>query len=151
MITNKIKNINNYKGLSQHIDMVIKYINDHDLSKIEFGKYIINDDIFFIKSKYTTKEKEDSLYEAHSKYIDFQVILEGEELIYGCDIESLTEEVKYNSENEAAFYKGKYQWCILGSKDTFAIFNFEDGHMPGVTNKIQSDIVKIVFKINGEK
>jgi len=151
MITNKLQNINNYKGLSKYIDTVIDYIIEYDLNKIDFGKHIINDDIFFIKSKYTTKSKKDSFYEAHLKYIDFQVILEGEELIYGSDVENLTETTKYSSENEAAFYKGKYQWCILGTKNTFAIFNFDDGHMPGVTNKDSSDIVKVVFKINGEK
>lgn len=148
MITDQLKHIGKYKGISDHIDTAIKFIENTDLSTLDYGKHVIDDNVFLIKSEYWTKDENDSLYEAHLKYIDLQVVLEGEEVVFGNDVENLTEKTPYDADKEAAFYQGTHSWKIIFRKNEFALFQLDDAHMPGVTLNEKSNIVKVVFKIH---
>lgn len=45
MIFDKISNLYLYKGMHPNLDIIIDYIANHSLSKLNDGKTIINDDI----------------------------------------------------------------------------------------------------------
>lgn len=148
MITDKLININKYKGISKSIDITIDFISNNNLDKFEFGKHEINKNIYFVKSTYETKDESELLFEAHIKKIDLQVILSGEEIITGNEIKDLKKEIDYDKKKDALFLSGKSMWSITCTKKTFVIFNIEDAHKPGIKTNLKSNIIKIVFKID---
>ncbi len=148
MITNKMTYLKNLKGKNTLIDQAIKFIESTDLDKLKEGKHEINNQVFAIKSSYKTKLEKDALCEAHKKYIDLQIILEGEEVIFGGDIDDYNETIPYDEQKDAAFYKGIASWKIICKKDTFAIFYPYDVHQPGVVLENSQKITKVVFKIH---
>ncbi len=147
MITNKLYYLKNLKGSNPLLDQAIKFIETTNLYELSEGKHEINSNIFAVKSSYFTKLEKDALIEAHRKYIDLQIILDGEEIIYGGDIEGYKESIRYDEQKDAAFYKGKASWKLMFKKDDFAIFYPYDVHQPGVMLNTIKKVTKVVFKI----
>lgn len=148
MITNKLNYLKNLKGTNHLLDQAIKFIEITNLYELSEGKHEINSNVFAVKSSYFTKLEKDTLIEAHREYIDLQIILDGEEIIYGGDIEEYEESISYDEQKDAAFYKGKASWEIKCEKNTFAIFYPYDVHQPGVLINSSQKVTKVVFKIH---
>lgn len=148
MITGKINNLKNIKFTS-NFNKAIEFIANNNLEELENGKYEIDgDNIFALKSTYKTNSYDESRYEAHEKYIDFQVIIKGKEIMYGGDAEQFDYIEKYDDKKDVAFLTGENQWAIFAKKDSYAIFYPEDIHMPGVLDTKSSEVVKLVIKIH---
>ncbi|MCK5812050.1 MAG: YhcH/YjgK/YiaL family protein [Clostridiales bacterium] len=148
MITNKLTYLKELKGENPLVDQAIKFIESTNLNELTEGKHEINKQMFAVKSSYETKSENIALSEAHRKYIDLQIILEGEEVIFGGDIDDYKETTSYDDKKDVAFYKGEASWKIICKKDTFAIFYPYDIHQPGVTLETAKKITKVVFKIH---
>jgi YhcH/YjgK/YiaL family protein len=107
--------------------------------------------VFAIVQEYFTKEE--SVYEAHKKYIDLQYIVSGEEIIYVSDISEVQECVEsYDETKDIAFYQTA-QSCrkVKLEKDTFVILFPNDAHKPcisvcGNPSEVRKVVVKIPVK-----
>jgi biofilm protein TabA len=95
MILDKIENLNNY-GFD------FQFIFD-DLKKENFikGKFNIQEPkCFGIGLEYATQEAEKALWEAHRKYLDIHIILQGEEIISVTDIKNARSSKEYEDDYE---------------------------------------------------
>lgn len=97
--------------------------------------------------EYTTRRKQDVPFEAHRKYWDLQLVLEGEELAGWAPLEELTETKPYDETDDIAFYSGDGTYLPL-SRGLALLLAPWDGHAPGVSSaEAPSRVKKIVVKL----
>ena len=152
MIYDKIDNIETYAGLSEDINIGLKWLKDVS-PEVEIGVYEINPRVKAIVSEYTTKEKNEYGYEAHREYIDIQYLISGEEVVGSLPLEYLKEIKPYNKDCDAAFYVKtdlKPQELVLGS-GYFAILFPQDGHMPQLRVDTPMKVKKVVIKVKNDR
>lgn len=106
--------------------------------------------VFAMEQVYHAKPREEGFFEAHRKFIDVQVIVEGIELMEVEDISRLTVTMDYDAERDF----GKFALdgpnaakLILRAGDA-ALFFPSDGHMPslrvaGAPTLVRKTVVKV--------
>ena len=115
----------------------------------EDGKIVLDGDKLFINvQSYTSKPESDCGFEAHKKYIDIQLILEGEEII-GYESEdklSLTKEYDESADYMLYSLNGEYDKIRLTRGD-FVILFTEEPHAPAIAANTPAHVRKAVVKI----
>jgi YhcH/YjgK/YiaL family protein len=149
-----------FKNISE-LDMVFNYfrhaiksnteINTRigSMNRDQYEKIEITNDIFAIEQSYVTRKSEESLFESHIKYIDFQLMVLGEEVIEVVHTDLLKIDSEYNEEGDYSLYKTSPNSSkIIMQRGDLAIFFPEDGHMPGIQYGEKLDVIhKTVVKI----
>lgn len=105
---------------------------------------------FAIEQVYETKARPDGFFESHRKYIDVQVIVEGEELMEVEDISRLTVTQPFIEERDFIKYAHTDSASVLKVRvGDAAIFFPEDGHMPSLRYVADQPVVvrKTVVKV----
>lgn len=136
---------------SDAVRQCIEYACKNDLQATPIGRYDIDgDEIYVAISEYQTVSSEAKSWEAHKKYIDLQVVIEGEELI---EVSPLSEMNcgEYVPENDFLPCDGEAKEKVLMREGTGLLLFPEDGHKPGVTYKDTKYVKKAVFKIHCSK
>ena len=147
MIFDKIENSGLYTNLNPRIAAGLKYISETDFSKVEIGKYVIDEDnILAYISLYQSKDKNDCKLEAHRKYIDIQCITSGCESIGVTHFNNQDPTTPYNDEKDVLFFNEEVSEVKLEA-GMFAIFFPDDLHMPGIKCKESVMVKKIVVKV----
>ena len=97
--------------------------------------------------EYDTRPGGEILFEAHRKYWDLQLVMEGTESIGYAPLESLLLKTPYDEENDIAFYEGEGQELKL-TRGFAVLLAPWDGHRPGADFcGRRSHIRKIVVKL----
>ncbi len=115
------------------------------------GKHIFEGDALYANLfTYETKPVEDCVFEAHKKYIDIQVVLEGEEFVGFESVEMLTAKTDFSEEGDYILYylNDEYDNVRLCRGEMAIIFP-EEPHAPGIAaidNK-PSKVRKLVVKV----
>lgn len=113
-----------------------------------FEKVYITEDIFALEQVFFTKERESCFIESHKKYIDFQLILLGNEQMEYIDIDKLEIHTPYDASKDLLTYKlvDNTSKFLLQNND-LAIFHPEDAHI-GLAKFQNPEIVyKTVIKL----
>ena len=147
MIIDSIRNWRRYAGLLPNYERAMEFALS--LPDAPAGRYECGDmpdgTVYAMIQEGETQPLEDGLIEAHRKYADVQIMLDGGEAVYYCDIEGLSETVPYK--DDAALYENAGQ-PIQISKGMFYVALPQDGHMPcRHVNGQQGRYRKIVLKI----
>lgn len=150
MIIDKIENISKYIGLTKNLDSAIKYVEKGININIENGVHeIVGKQVYAVAAEYKTKDFDSSKNEAHKKYIDIQILLKGEEIVFASNTKDLIITEDYNDEKDVLFFEKTKAIKIDFEKEIFCIFFPWDAHMPGVkNNKGMSEIKKVVLKVH---
>lgn len=147
MIIDKLTNSDLYCFENKRIKAAIDFLKETDFSKIEDGKYEIDgENIYYIKTKYLTKQTEEAQLEAHKKYIDVQFVLKGKEKIGYVPFTSQKVFKEYDSENDYMLFDEACNFFEF-SEGMFAIFFPEDLHKPGINVNEAEEVKKIVIKV----
>ena len=113
-----------------------------------FEKVELDDYNFALEQVYYSKNREECFFESHKRYIDVQFIVDGEEIIEVCDIDSLTTSQKYDESIDLIKYQKTNKASIIKlKKGDVAIFYPQDAHMPCVKINNPNKIVKTVVKV----
>ena len=135
--------------LSQRIDEALKYIKNLDAASLTSGKYVVNDDFFYIVQEYDTKSPEQGRYESHKKYVDIQYLVEGCEYIAVTATAFLEPDGSYNEDTDVQFLKdAKYASNLLLTSGKYAILYPKDAHKPGLTVDKVTKVKKILGKVS---
>jgi len=103
---------------------------------------------FALEQPYQAKPRSEGFFESHQKYIDVQVIVEGEELMEVEDITRLTVSQPYNPERDFLKYADTTTASVLRMRaGDLAIFFPEDGHMPSLQWRGPELVRKTVVKV----
>ena len=104
---------------------------------------------FALEQVYQAKARADGFFESHRKYIDVQVVFEGEEAMELAEISRLTVKQAYDAERDViiyADYTGASQLRLVAGEA--AVFFPLDGHMPALRPGASANLVrKTVIKV----
>lgn len=87
MIYAEIKNLVHYRGMGVYLDRAIDYLCSHPLEGLKAGHYEIDGRFVYMNVfDYETVLEEGAFFEAHKKYADIHMTIDGEEIIGVSDI-----------------------------------------------------------------
>jgi biofilm protein TabA len=151
MIYDRMENLGVYEGISKNLDAAIARLREGGLDRLELGKHPVDGEkVFLLAQSYETKDPPPGgRYEAHRKYIDIQLLTEGEESCYYESLEGLVTLEPYAADRDAGFYKGSASGGLRLSlvPGFFAVFFPQDAHMPSCAAGAKRGVRKIVIKV----
>jgi len=129
-------------------DMAFAFLKNADLANIALGRIELGDNMYATVSEYFPKDRDETLFEVHKKFIDIQCVVSGKELIDVAYLKDMTVTKPYDSENDIAFGTiSDFSELQMTSK-RFLIFFPADAHRPGLKAENDSALVrKIVVKV----
>jgi YhcH/YjgK/YiaL family protein len=146
MIVDLLANAHLYRGLNSRIDRAFAYLHETDLAALEPGDHEIDGkDIFARAITYTTRIPENGVWEAHRRYIDLQVMVQGEERICYAPVSRLIRG-EYDESKDFLHLSGEGDSVTLPS-GSFMLLWPGDGHMPCLAVDKPEPIKKVVVKI----
>lgn len=150
MITDSIRNVERYQGLSERLDRVFRFIEETDLGALPPGRTDIDGDTVYVNHiLYTTApQKESDLYEAHMRYLDLHLILSGHEAVSVAPVGELTQ-VEVREAEDSVMYSGDSPVNIALDEGDFLLLYPGEGHLPKLSLDGEAVAVnKFVFKID---
>ena len=149
MICENMRSRNNYSSINNNFEKAFEFLKSNDLIKLSVGKYEIQgEEIFALVQEYITKNEEEKNWESHEKYIDIQLIVEGQEIMGYTQVDGLEVIEDLRPESDMIFYNetlnGSYIKFTYGD---YAIFFPEDAHRPCCAFGECSKVKKIVVKV----
>lgn len=149
MIFDNIKNNKNFSSLNKNFIKAFEFLKNNDLKSLAVGTYDIDGEkVFAMVQEYTTVNEEEKKWESHEKYIDIQLIVNGQEIMGFAPINCLEIKEDQTPENDMVFYEETSKGCnIKFASGDYAIFFPEDGHKPGCLSGQPSKVKKVVVKV----
>lgn len=144
MIVDSIEHIMMYEPVLKKLKNGIEAVKAH--SELAAGKYFFDGGFFTVQSG-ITKPMQEGTFEAHRKYIDVQIIVEGSEEIAWADLKDLTTEVCYNPEKDAERLTGDFIHTMKITEGMFYAVFPHDGHKPVSHIEEPQKFKKIVMKL----
>ena len=146
MILDTLDKIAEYEYISPLMNKAIDFIKNTDFSTLEPGRITLQgDDLFVNVNIQEAQTREQSVIEAHRKYIDIQIPISSDEemgFISGSFLPPAS--VPYSSEKDVAFYSGMCDTYLNVRKGMFTIFFPGEGHAPSIT---ENGIRKLIIKM----
>lgn len=146
MIFSALSQSSRYATLHPLFQQAFDYMRDTDLFVLTPGRYpIVGDELFAIVEQVPGKTKEMAKLEAHRKYIDIQLVLEGDEQMGWKPLADCLNPVGEHSEEKDIrfFHDAPASWVAV-PPEHFCIFFPEDAHAPLVGS---GQVRKVIFKI----
>ncbi len=149
MIFDTLKNLKNYRGLSKNFDRAIESILAGEYLVASEGKHEVDgENVYFsVQENLLTREVAETCFESHQKYVDIQLMIDGEENFGYSPRETLKERNNYDSEKDYDHLDGDIEVICKTTKDRFVIFFPLEPHMPCLKVGEKKKIKKAVYKI----
>lgn len=144
MIIDKTDNILLYEPLLKNLRNGISAVRA--LPSLEIGRYEFEGGYFMVQ-KGSTKPLKDGTFEAHRKYIDVQILMEGSEEVAWSDITDLVTAIEYDPQKDAERLTGSFDHVMKISEGMFYAAFPHDGHKPVSHTVRQQSFTKIVMKL----
>ena len=146
MILANLSQAERYSSLHPLFAHAFDYIRNNDLNALAPGRYpVVGEDMFVIIEHAQGKPVEHARLEAHRKYIDIQLVLEGDEKMGWKPLEEcLNPMSEHSMEKDIRFFIDAPASWLAVPPDHFCIFFPEDAHAPLVGNGL---IRKAIFKV----
>lgn len=140
MIFDRLENLNSY-GFDLHF-----IVDDLQKGRFEKGKYEISGkEQFGIDLIYSTQEQSKALWEAHRKYLDIHIVLEGEEFIHISDIKTMISSREYEDDYE--LFEGYAQHSIYLKPGYFLVLFPYEVHRTCIKVNESVIVKKKVYKM----
>lgn len=147
MIVTNASHALDYLGINGNLDKALKYIAETDFSALEDGGILIDGEDVRVNIKHMrTKLRSEAKLEAHGKFADIQMLLEGEETVGWCFRSPDLAETEAAPERDVWFYKGAWAPVELRPGQFVVVFP-DDVHAPGLCTAAPEEIRKAIFKV----
>lgn len=148
MIFDDIKNIKNYAQIDEKIANFITGLN----SDVPTGRvYLSEDELTYANiDEYMTKLHDKCKLEAHRKYIDIQIIIDGIEELDFTDIKALRTREEYDSSRDVMFFHKSERVMnkVVLTSGKFVMLYPHEAHQPQMAYKnLPVRVKKAVIKI----
>ena len=146
MILDSIDNGARYYALHPRLSRVFDFLRTADIKTLELGRHDIDGDNLFVNvSELELRPLDAAHLEAHNRYIDVQVVIEGEEIFGWSERkECTTPEGEFDPERDIIFYGDVPQTFYTVREGQFTILYPEDAHAPMLGN---GNVKKLIFKV----
>ena len=131
MIYDTFSNTRLYFSKKQAVSKALQYAAEFDQSKPD-GRYDIDGDkLYALVMTYHTKSADELKFEAHKKYIDVQLLLDGQEFLDVSLDKNLDVQMPFSAEMDAVLFKAPKQFSsVLLEPGRFAVLYPDDIHRP---------------------
>jgi len=131
--------------LPECIKNALASIEKIDFSSLKEGKYMLEDGSKLIFSRYETQPFENKvLIEGHKKFIDIQIVFEGEETIGVLSADQIQDKSEYDETNDvwtAEIVAERLEFVDLKKNDFLVLFPM-DAHAPQLAGGKEPVLVK---------
>lgn len=136
-----------YRKFPERWNTAFKFLAEMDISKLQFGRENLSEDVYCTYSEYYTEKVEDRYYESHKDYIDIQYLVSGEEYIGLTHEPNLKILKDYDKDKDIMFYLYDKGELLFADSQRYFIFFPNDIHKPCIQVEEKSLVKKIVIKI----
>ncbi len=146
MIVDSLANLDFYGPLNSRFAKALAYLRGVDLKTLPEGKYEIDgDEVYMMISERDLKKKDDAAMEAHDRYIDIQVVVDGHEGFgWKYRSECTAPRGEMNTVKDIIFYDDEPSTYFALKAGEAAIFFPDDAHAPLVGD---GHVKKCVIKV----
>ncbi|EHJ57523.1 hypothetical protein HMPREF9318_00802 [Streptococcus urinalis FB127-CNA-2] len=146
MIIDRIERLVNYQAILKNINKALSKVDELESSCEEGVRYPFEGGFVFFQ-KGQTKAVADSQFEAHKKYIDVQLLLEGEEWLGLSDHNEVTVATPYSEEKDVEKYYGETLHSMKASRGMAYVCFPWDVHKAVFHMDQTSQFTKAVIKL----
>lgn len=125
VIFDLIENLDEYISLNPKIANGLEKLNEVE---IDYNKRFDFDGGYLFFQEGTTTHIDEGTFEAHKKYIDIQIVLDGSEYVAWAPINQLVVDVEYNAEKDVVRLNGSPKAITKINKGMAYICLPHDGH-----------------------
>lgn len=150
MIYDSAENVEAYGHLAVPLPEAVRFARTFDPARPD-GRYPIDgEDVFAIVQSLATSPDGERPFEAHRRYVDVQMVLEGAErhdvvLLDGLALEPLAD---YDRQKDVQFFPEPKEYSSLVlTPGRFVLYGPGDGHRPGGSVDAPRTIRKVCVKI----
>lgn len=143
MILCSVSEIKKYDVMIPGLSKAIDEINAQKESEV--GRYELSKGFYMIQ-KGTTIPLKEGRFEAHERYIDVQILVDGEEIVEWASIDALTICEPYNKDKDCKFLLGTGAAVEMKAGMIYILFP-EDAHKPCCHRTVPKEYHKIVLKL----
>lgn len=152
MIYGKISDMPLYFSCNPQLEAAYNFLTEYMNSPKPDGGYEVEQGVLNVNiSTYVPSEAETKRFEAHRKYADIQVVLNGTERIDCANIDACTDMLseEYSKGGDIAFYADpQYYSKVVLEKGMFLFLMPHDAHKPCIApDESGAKVTKAVFKV----
>ena len=144
MIIDTMERLDAYAALGENFRTAVEYLKTTDLKAVPIGRHAIDGDRVYVLSQELHLTEKEMKWEAHARYADIQVILDGCERFgwgYEGKLDELDAEKDFRTCSDVKFLE-----YTLGP-GMFTIYFPGEMHSPGNAVIGESDVRKVVVKV----
>lgn len=136
-----------YRGIHPNLDLALTHITPEFLAGVGYEKVSIKgDDIYATRFTYKTVPQEESFFEAHRKYLDIHIMMEGFEGVEISPPGELTEFDRIEA-NDFYAYHGPAHYKLTLTPGNFLVVFPNDAHRIKMQLEQPETVTKVVFKV----
>lgn len=149
MIVDDISKIERYERIYPLLGKAVPFMKKAWKESLEPGIYEIEgNQIYAVIQQYETQPADCLVWEYHEKYLDIQLVLDGEEEICWTPRKELIDQSAYDEENDCVTADGCHSCSrIIMKASQFAVFEPDDAHKPKCMYRGPGTVKKMVAKI----
>ena len=147
MILAKNNKARDYLGLDKNLDLALEHITAEFLASLgEERVDILPGEVWCTKFSYETVADEEAFFEAHEKFLDIHMMLDGSERVEIASPEAL-EQFQAVPENDFYAYRGEGRHSLILSPGDFLVVFPDDAHKIKMHCGQPRRVTKAVFKV----
>lgn len=149
MLVGTLNNLAPLAALGGNFETAARFLQGLDISSLEPKDYEIDgEQVFAMFCEVDLRPYDEAKPEAHRRYADIQLVLDGCEGMLYAPIDSLTVATPYSEEADVAFYENPAEPSMLALKaGEFAVFMPWDAHTPNSTVGAHAHSKKLLMKV----
>lgn len=150
MVLDTLANASRYAGLHPAFPRAFAFLGSTDLSALPPGRHTIDGDRMYVSIDHKDgRGREGARLEAHRRYIDIQVTIDGDEEIGWMPLAACeSASAGFDESKDVGFFDGRVTTWLAVPRGTFAIFFPDDAHAPlAGRGLLKKAIVKIAVDL----
>lgn len=135
-------------SIEERVKSAVEYLMNLSDDQLSCGKHEVREDFFYSVQEYETKMTEQCKLESHRKFVDIQIMIDGEERMDIADISRLTIDEAYSEEKDVMFWEIPSRMVTTTLRKGDCIILYPENAHRGAANFNQSvHVKKIVGKV----
>ena len=145
MILDKLTAAQAYRGIHPRLDAVLDRLNAGFLAAVgPETMHLEGDALYVTRFTYDTLPLEDTFFEAHRRYLDVHLMVEGEERVELASPGTLT---LFEHKDDFYAYRGQAEQNLILRPGSFLVVFPEDAHRIKIQVDGPQRVSKVVFKV----